>query len=207
VLYRPADGSTVAAPELAPLLIRKVEGNASGETSPVVLAQVSEAHVGGGLSIRRTYFWRASSAADGAWRGIRTTYGADGYPLAHEILSDSSGLSLLFVDAGLEERAAEAYGPPLAGRRYSVERATEDAPDTIVAGLFEPGATPLGPFVYLSAERQDVVAVICRCMPSRVDDIVETREYVLREVAPADDVPAWPVRPLGERIRFPDDRP
>jgi len=103
----------------------------------------------------------------------------DGFPVVYEVLRDSSGARVLYVDSALEEQAAVEHGAPLPGRRFAIERSADHAPDTIVAGILEPGPVPLGPFVYLDAAGLDAVGLICRCMPSRVDAIRENAEYRL----------------------------
>ena len=55
------------------------------------------------------------------------------------------------------------------------------APDVAVGGIFEPGSTPLGPFVYLWQGTHDVNVILCRCMPARVFDIVDSIAYTLSE--------------------------
>jgi len=193
ILFRP-DDSAEGSPQwlLAPLLL--VQNGEAGESPPVVYYEKT---VQGWI-----YRWQGPDGSPA--QGARVTLGEDGFPLAYEALRDSSGARLLFVDMSLEQRAAESHGAPLPGRRFSIERSRDSAPAVAVGGLFEPGPTPLGPFVYLWEESHDVNIVLCRCMPSRVNDIVESVAY---ELLPFDvntvpfELPAPP--PLADALRLP----
>ena len=188
VLFRPDDATEGdPAHTFAPLLI--VENGGSGSVPPEVTHE------------RTTDGWsyRWVDSATGVAQGIHATLGDDGFPVAYEILRDSSGVRLLFVDTLLEQRAAEQFGPPLPGRRFSVERSLEDAPDVAVGAVFEPGTTPLGPFVYLWSETSDVNVVLCRCMAPRVFDIVDSIAYTLKP----HDASDWRPLPLSDSLRLP----
>lgn len=148
------------------------------------------------------WVYRWADPVSGVVQGIRSTLGDDGFPIAYEILHDSSGVRLLFVDTMLEQRAAERYGAPLPGRRFAVERGLDETPDVAVGATYEPGATPLGPFVYLWSESYDVNVVLCRCMAPRVFDIVDSIAYTLRpHVGPG----RRPL-PLADSLRLPVDQ-
>jgi hypothetical protein len=168
VMFRP-DDATVGDPAylFAPLIV--VEGGTAGSTAPdVTYARTEDGWV---------YRW--ADPDSGIRQGIRVTLGDDGFPSVYEALHDSSGARLLFVDTALEQQAADAIGPPLPGRRFSIERGVEETPEVVVGATFEPGTTPLGPFVYLWNESYDVNVVLCRCMAPRVFDIVDSIAYTL----------------------------
>jgi hypothetical protein len=165
-------------------------------TEQVVYAHAGIVELQGREYDRRTYLWTVGPSSRA--QGIRATLGSDGFPTLYEVLTDASGARLIFVAQALEEAAIGQFGDPLAGRRFTIERAVEEAPDVVVAGTLEPGPIPLGPFVYVTAPAGDVSSVICRCMESRVGAIVESLEY---ELVPIDELsasglalPAW----LGE---------
>ena len=63
-------------------------------------------------------------------QGIRLTLDLAGQPVIWEVLADSSGAELIFVSQSLEAAAARAFGKPLPGRRYAVERGSSEAPET-----------------------------------------------------------------------------
>ncbi|NIM02192.1 MAG: hypothetical protein GTN89_15710 [Acidobacteria bacterium] len=185
VMFRPDDATAEdPAHVLAPLIV--VENGAAGSTPPeVTFAKTEDGWV---------YRW--TDPASGIEQGIRVTLGADGFPAIFEVLHDSSGARLLFVEMSLEQQAADAFGPPLPGRRFSIERGIEETPDVVVGATFEPGTTPLGPFVYLWSEGYDVNVVLCRCMAPRVFDIVDSIAYTLTPGDPADMRPSDPAGAL-----------
>lgn len=169
VLFRPDDAAAdLPAFTLAPLIV--IQNGAPGRPAP----DVTYARTDDGW----TYVW--TDPLSGLNQGIHLTVGTDGFPLAAEVMRDSSGARLLFVDTSLEERAEKQFGLPLPDRRYAIERSIDETPDVAVGGVFEPGATPLGPFVYLWEQTHDVNVVLCRCMPPRVFDIVDSIGYTLK---------------------------
>ncbi len=176
VMFRP-DDATADDPAhlLAPLIL--VEGGAAGSAPPEVTYAKTE----------DGWEYRWADPGSGTRQGIRVTLGEDGFPTVYEALHDSSGARLLFVDMALEQQAADAFGPPLPGRRFSIERGIEETPEVAIGATFEPGTTPLGPFVYLWSESHDVNVVLCRCMAPRVFDIVDSIAYTLTPGDPAAD--------------------
>jgi hypothetical protein len=147
---------------------------------------------------RWTYAWWYATEEGPALRGTRMTLDGDGFPVVFEILGDSSGMRPVYVTPALEAAASAAWGAPLPGRGFAIERAVDEAPDVVVIELIEPGPEPLGPFVYLETGTRDVTALICRCMPSRVAEITNSATYRL---APADATPDL----LRELAAKPDD--
>lgn len=192
VMFRPDDAhAELPGFLMAPLIV--IENGEPGRAAP----EVSYERTNDGW----TYRWRDPSS--GRAQGVHLTLGEDGFALAYAVLADSSGARLLFVDATLEERAGERFGPPLAGRRYSLERSLEEAPDVAVGGIFEPGSTPLGPFVYLWEDTHDVNVVLCRCMPPRVFNIVDSIAYTLSPRDPATATGREPSPSLDALLRLP----
>lgn len=195
ILFRP-DDSAEGTPQwtLAPLLI--VQNGRAGSAPPVVSYERT--------ATGWTYRW---SDVDGSRsQGFHATIGEDGFPIAYEVLRDSSGARLLFVDGTLEQAAYDQHGTSLPGRRFSVERGLDAAPDVAVGGVFEPGPTPLGPFVYLWEGTGDVNVVLCRCMPSRVSDIVDSVAYPLIPYDPETSaVELATPSPIDELLRLPGD--
>jgi len=191
VLFRPDDATEGdPAHTFAPLLI--VENGEPGSVPP----EVTHERTSDGW----TYRW--ADPATGVTQGIHATLGDDGFPIAYEILRDSSGVRLLFVDAMLEQRSAEQFGPPVPGRRFSVERGLDETPDVAVGAIYESGTTPLGPFVYLRDESHDVNVVLCRCMAPRIFDIVDSIAYTLKPR----DASNWRPLPLADSLRLPADQ-
>lgn len=168
VMFRPDDAhAELPGFLMAPLIV--IENGEAGRAAP----EVSYEQTDDGW----TYRWK--DPVSGREQGVHVTLGDDGFALAYEALRDSSGARLLFVDVGLEEAAAQTFGGPLPDRRYAVERSVEETPNVAVGGILEPGSTPLGPFVYLWETTHDVNVVLCRCMPAKVFDIVDSIPYTL----------------------------
>jgi len=204
VLYKPAEGTAEGtAWTLAPLLIQEIRPEPdTGIPEPpgptIVYYHESRLKIGVREYPQWTYLW-SHPDTEGA-QGIRMALGEDGFPAIYEVLHDSSGARLIFVAVTLEEEAKDAFGSPLPGRRFAVERSVEQTPDVVVGGLLESGPTPLGPFVYVWEQNRNINTVICRCMPSRVISIPSTATY---DLAPLDSSTApesiqrlWTAHPL-----------
>lgn len=135
---------------------------------------------------RFTYLWfygvgpgRKVSGTPRA-QGIRITLDRHGKPAIWEVMSDSSGLRLIYVSAALEARAKAQFGVPLPERRHSIERSILEKPRTVVVRVLEDAGTPMGPIVYVSSRpERDIATVLCRCMPSQAGELVSTQNYEL----------------------------
>jgi len=161
------------------------------------------------------FFWRYPARSDEPWcevpishhlslegRGVRITLGSDGFPLVWEALSTATDTRILYVSESLERAAVRAFGGPLPGRRYAVERpihpatreswgdhSMNEVSNVVVARLLDDGPVPMGPYVYLNAPPlRRVTTILCRCMPSQVSEFVETRYY---DVVPLETVRDW----------------
>lgn len=144
-----------------------------------------------------------------SWRicGVRATIGGDGRALVWELLTDPQQ-DELYVSSAFEDAAKARYGGPLPGREFSIERSVDSAPRTIVADVLEDGPIPMGPYVYLADQGRTVTTLLCRCSPSRMNEVAQVAEYELRDVEElgetwAQGLVASPQRPLDERIRWP----
>ena len=188
-LYKPAEGTAEGtAWALAPLLIQEIRPGPGKDTADpsgptTVYYRRSSLQIGNREYERWTYLWSHPDTESA--QGIRMTLGEDGFPAIYEVLHDSSGARLVFVDVTLEEKAKDAFGSPLPGRRFAVEPSPEQVPDVVVGGLLESGPAPLGPFVYVWERDGNVNTVICRCMPSRVISIPNAATYDLAPLDPS----------------------
>ena len=107
-------------------------------------------------------------------QGIRITLDARSQPAAWEVLTDTSGLRLIFVSQSLEAAAAAEFGKPLQGRRYAIERDLGQAPGVVVPRVVDDGPVAMGPIVYLCEGTRNVSTVICRCMPAQTGDSTQS---------------------------------
>jgi len=108
-------------------------------------------------------------------------YGTDGFPIVWDVLDPGSPSDVVFVSESVESLAAERFGPPLPGRRYSIERPVGRG--AIVPLVLSDGPVPMGPYVYLESDRNEIDSLRCRCMSSKVDNYTETREYAVLPMA------------------------
>ena len=140
------------------------------------------------------YLWwfpptRPDSAATAKTSGgVRITLGEDGFPLVWEVLGSRGEAEAIFVSASLERAAGEAFGGPLPGRRYAVERRVANDAAAPVVRVLDDGPIPMGPYIYFDAETRGVTTLLCRCMPSQVQRFVETKYY---DLAPAEQLGGW----------------
>lgn len=203
---KPAEGDTEALTfKLAPLLIQEVESPARTTLSAIgfgtlaftngtaalvksraaVYVQPETVLIQGMPHLSFTYLWlyevESSRRRGGGLpvQGVRLTLNSEGEPVIWEVLADPSGAELIFVSHKLEAAALAQFGQPLPGRRYAVERGTNEAPTTVVARVIEDGPIPMGPIVYLGARAQGVSTLICRCMPAQAKELRSTSTYDL----------------------------
>jgi len=140
------------------------------------------------------YLWFRADGTSGSQRaqGIRITFDPAGKPIVWEVLRDASHARILFVSQSLEAAAMMNNPAPLAGRRFWIERSLADAPDTVVARIIDDGPTPLGPILYLAADSQQIVTLICRCMDAQAGEVLGEGLY---GIATLDDAAVrWLVR-------------
>jgi hypothetical protein len=153
------------------------------------------------------YVWRYPAPTGGErcisceGRGVRITLGQDGLPLVWEALSTDTRTRVLFIAESLEQAARREFGEPLPGRRFSIERAADEAPDVVVARIIDDGPVPMGPYVYLNAPpSRAVTTVLCRCSPSQVEAFIETRYYDLLPLETIDPTSRGLMRWVGTLV-------
>ena len=133
---------------------------------------------------RFTYWWPSPSGGRphpdrSAIQGVRITLDSSGAPVIWEVLADPSGANVIFVARSLEQAAEKEFGRPLPGRRFAIETAPGNSPNTVVARLIDDGPVPMGPILYLSADGGTIRTLICRCMPAQAGNLVSTSYYQL----------------------------
>jgi hypothetical protein len=154
---------------------------------PAIYWQADSVQLKGKAHVRLSYLWCYALAPAGQssvppglpWQGIRVTLNLAGQPVIWEVLADGSGAELIYISRNLEAAAVAEFGKPLPGRRYSIERSREEAPNAIVARIIDDGPVAMGPIVYVSAGTREVSTLICRCMPAQAKRLLETRVYDL----------------------------
>ena len=194
VLSKPKPGPDDSlAARLAPLMILEAPSNfakayglgtmtAAGIDSshPALYASEGLVQLGGQWHPEVRYAWgiQASNQAP-IIGGIRIILDTTGTPILWEELADQAGLRRLYVSRSIEEAAAAQFGPPLAGRDYSIETDRNQRTSIVILRLLDDGPIPMGPMIYLQAHPLKITTVLCRCMPAQVRNIESTEEYDL----------------------------
>lgn len=223
IFFKPRPGPHVHREfSMAPLIIQQVDASrpdaAQGEkfgalrassdgllsvdtSNPTIYSSESKAMLNGALFDQLSYLWfyPGSGAEVGeerlAAQGVRLTLDSQGLPVIMEVLSQDAGMTAIYVNESLEARALEAHGPPLPGRRFSIESAVADYPNLVVANVIADGPMPMGPFVYQRSGSRAVTALICRCMPSQFDRSILDAEY---ELLPLETLRELGAEPLNQ---------
>ncbi len=221
VLFKPAEGGVESplAVKLAPLLIQEITptNGVPLERDQLDAAIPAQIFFDSGTvmvnqrshqQFRYTWYYSAGTASDGAAdptiQGARLTLNAAGAPVIWEVRSDSSGAEIIYVAQSLEMAARAEVGPPLPGRRFSIERDLAEAPNIVVANVIEDGPAVMGPIIYLHGERRDVAALICRCMAAQFQNLLWQKEYeLIAHPATNRTTVGFPPGPLEARLRLP----
>ena len=157
-------------------------------TRPTIYAGTSMALLNGRAYQQVVYVWvypRMDGVVSGrrvGAQGVRITLDAEGFPIIWEVLGDDTGAAVIYIADWLEDAAAREFGAPLRRRRFAIERSIGDRPNVVVARSLAGGPVPMGPFVYLVAGTRAVSTVICRCMPSQVEQFRESAYYDLQSL-------------------------
>jgi len=222
IYYKPGDHAlTGLERELVPVIIDESEsrkpdsdrfictptGAQSDQCDPqiaTIYSAVSRITVGGRSydQVLFVWFYRAIERQLEI-RGIRIVLGPDGFPMLWEALSPRERTRVFFVSQSLEQLARKQLGLPLAGRTFSIERSTRNAPQVVVARVLQDGPIPMGPWVYLARPpSREIITLLCRCMPSQVSQIVRTIKYDLQ---PIEAVPRSAQSPWLNSLTTPQD--
>ena len=201
---------------MAPLIIQEIPPGGAGDMTdqigfvtadssghlhidsarPVVYYSQSYVDLGGSVYQQISYLWcydRGNTDCFGknmgiTVQGIRMTMDGTGSPEITEVLDDTSNHRILYVYTTLEEAVVNAFGKPLPGREYSIERNQEDLPDVVVARVVERGPESSGPFVYIQSCSHDITTLLCRCENTQFLDIEEDILYELLPIEELKDV-------------------
>lgn len=202
-VLRPAlDNVAGKAAELAPLLVleaideavslpacfdpEETDADAAGKNRPsCIYYSFSEWRHDNRVFEQVTYLFTISKSvarSPGPWRGARITIGGDGFPVVWEVLSSDADEDVLFVSASFEAAAGHEFGSPAPGRTFSSERPQSKAKNSRVARVLDDGPVPMGPYIYVAADRAVLDGVLCRCMPAQFEESLGTHDYQLRPV-------------------------
>jgi hypothetical protein len=148
---------------------------------PAIYFDVDTVEIKGRTHGRISFLWfyATQEGRPRCAQGVRLTMDVAGLPAIWEILSDNSGLNLIFVSQRVEAAAVGEFGKPLPMRRFAIERSRADAPRAVVPRAIDDGPVPMGPMLYLEGRTPSVVTLTCRCMPVQAASLATTRTYEL----------------------------
>ena len=177
---------------------------------------------------RKTYVWfyhddeKVKTADSGPvqwpFTALSLTLDRQGTTIIARVTQSGFNVDRYFVTESLEAAAKKQHGPPLAGRRYSIEPAlsasngkpTASAPrEVLVPRLMFSAPEPAGPWVYIDGADGFVTTVHCRCSASQVKAFTEKVSY---DIKPVSDIPASIKvpdfsAPSAAALRLPDTIP
>ncbi len=199
--YKPAASASDLDAYAAPLILQEVQpagrigrvhvdepGRPTVEAgTPTVYYGRSRGTLDGSEYERLIFLWfyaplvESESSSSLPVQGVRITYDSEGLPILWETMANDQPTRIVFASRRLETLARQQYGPPLPGRRHSLETALASEPGAIVARVLEDGPLPMGPIVHLLRDGS-IGTLICRCMPSQVDNFAETLPYDLAPI-------------------------
>jgi len=137
--------------------------------NPTVYVYTTQASIGGRTYPQLNYVWwfperpklaeddAVASHVDGAM--LRITVGADGQPMFVESSLNCGCGHEVFVSQNVELAAERAFGPPLPGKRFAIERHLRGKYDIVVANAFDLGARTSRPLVLAAAGYHEVCQV------------------------------------------------
>lgn len=201
-LYKPGGTNTGDLTfRLAPLILQQVDqaggpaadrfgavGSSNGIpvvdlSRPTVYVQLDTITIRGEAHPQLCYLWFYPSEPAEPHRllgqGVRLTLNSSGQPVIWEILGKTASAELIFASESLEAAAQARFGPPLPGRKYSIEPASSATPLVVVPRIIDDGPVPMGPIVYLRARTRSVSTIICRCMPAQAKAVRGSFNYDL----------------------------
>jgi len=215
VLLKPANSGNETPPavQLAPLLLQEVRTTnspalwldqpAPATGPPRIQVQKDIVLINNHWHWQWSHVWHYPGGSARA-QGVRLTLDSKDAPVVWEVLSDTSGQKIIYVSQALEQAARAEFGPPLSGRRFSIERSLTESPDVVVANAIEDGPMAMGPILYLQNHSHDVLALICRCMPAQFQDLRDQRDYELLMVTTEDrEKSRFSPERLEQRLRLP----
>jgi len=195
LLFLPS-GFEKTSPEqlLAPIIIHETGGDYEAERpgwidgeeeDRLVYLLRTEVEINGTTHPQFSYCWQYTTSAKKeettahSTKILRMTFDSDGYPAVFEVMDGEGEISSLHISKGLEQAAGKEYGSALAGRSYSIEGIKGSA----VAGLVDEGPIAMGPMVYVGMSQRRVMALTCRCAPSKVRKADDSLSYKIRLLA------------------------
>jgi len=186
---------------LAPLIIQEVKDGAGEAVPDKVYFQPGSIELNGTPHTQMTYWWNlgdsgrphetgqvggSTNTPDFAM-GVRLTMDTNGVPEIYEVLGGNGTIRQIFVTQSLEAAAKAQFGPPVPGRRHSIELSLRESPDVVVPRILDDPPEAMGPFLYLQAGDHALATLICRCMNSQFRKLHGQGLYELVPATPSGD--------------------
>ncbi len=167
---------------------------------PAVYAHTSQAKVNGRVYQQLNYVWwfperpamtvrdLGAGHIDGSM--IRITLDSDGQPIFVESSLNCGCAHEVFVSGGVESAARNAFGAPLDGKRFAVEKSVSGKHDVVVIDTFDVGPNASHPLVLSSAGYHDVYQIKFNASET-IDstEIAEEASYRVLDYATLDRLP------------------
>lgn len=176
------------------------------EAAPTLYFVTDQDKFGNEAAARTSFIWfnrddagksgADSSAGAPPYTAVSFTVDRRGTTIIARVIQSGSTVDRYFVSELLEAAARKEHGPPLAGRRFSIERASSpvDAKpsgskphDFLVPKLMFSAPEPAGPWVYIDGQDGFVTTVHCRCSASQIKVFTDKVEF---DIKPVSDIPA-----------------
>jgi len=137
--------------------------------NPTVYAYESQANIGGRAYAQLNYVWwfprrpeitegdPVAGKIDGAM--LRITFSAGGRPWFIESTLNCGCGHEVFVLQDLELAAKRAFGPPLEGKRFAIERSVSGKHDVFVVDTFAHGVNASRPLLFVAAGYHEVCRI------------------------------------------------
>ncbi len=167
---------------------------------PAVYVYTSKAQIGGRVYRQLNYVWwfpeRPAMTARDSGAGhidgsvIRITLDSNGQPIFIESSLNCGCAHEVFVSDDIESAAREAFGSPLDGKRFAVEKSVPGKHDVVVIDTFDAGPNASHPLVLSSAGYHDVYQVKLNASET-IDstEIAEEASYRVLDYATLDRLP------------------
>ena len=167
---------------------------------------VDQDKVGNEALARTNFIWfnrddAAAKSADATaapipYTAVSFTVDKRGTTIIARVMQSGSNVDRYYVTETLEAAARKEHGPPMAGRRFSIERELPSTDgkrsgstphEALVPRLMFSAPEPTGPWVYIDGEDGFVTTVHCRCSASQIRAFTDTVEF---DIKPVSELPA-----------------
>ena len=183
-LYKPpVPGGGSLQARLAPLFLLEVDNDTAPVERMTVRCSTNTVSLNGQSHMQLWSSWDfAGDRQTSGQHWLCMILDRDGKPFLWLIPPHADETTRLYVSQSLEAVARRQFGPPLPGRRFSVERDVQGDPRAVVAGVVSDGPVAMGPIVHLRQETHEIATITCRCDTPQARELAGTVAYELVSV-------------------------